>query len=76
VPRGEEEEMKKGRLVVGIVCLALAVVLGVIYFVVPADSPVFYAGEEDLRWVPAVILGIVGVVALATAGLGRRRDAR
>ena len=65
--------MNKGRLVGGIVCLALAVVLGVVYFVVPADSPVFYAGEQDLRWVPAVILGIVGIVLLATAGIGRQR---
>jgi hypothetical protein len=66
--------MKKGRLVVGIVCLALAAVLAVIYFVVPAERPVFGAGEQDFRWVPAVILGIVGAVSLATAGIGRQRQ--
>ena len=65
--------MKKGRLIGGIVCLALAVVLGVLSFVVPADSMIFYAGEENLRWFPAVVLGIVGIVLLATAGIGRRR---
>jgi uncharacterized membrane protein YphA (DoxX/SURF4 family) len=59
---------------VGLVCLVLAVVLAVIYFVVPADSPVFGAGEQDFRWVPAVILGIVGAISLATAGIGRRRE--
>ena len=66
--------MNKGRLVGGIICLVLAVVLGVLSFVLPADSMIFYAGEENLRWFPAVVLGIVGIVLLATAGIGRRRQ--
>ncbi len=27
---------------------------------------IFYAGEENLRWVPAVVLAIVGIILLAT----------
>jgi hypothetical protein len=65
--------MNKGRLVGGIVCLVLAVVLGVLSFVLPADSMIFYAGEQNLRWFPAVILGILGIALLATAGIGRQR---
>ena len=65
--------MNKGRLVGGIVCLVLAVVLGVLSLVLPPDSMIFYAGEENLRWFPAVVLGIVGIALLATAGSGRPR---
>ena len=28
----------------------------------------FYVGEQNLRWVPVVVLAIVGIVLLATAG--------
>jgi hypothetical protein len=66
--------MKAGRLIGGIICLVLAVVLGVLSFVLPTDSLIFYAGEQNLRWVPGVILGIVGIGLLATAGIGRQRE--
>ena len=62
--------MNKSRLIWGIVCLILAAVIGVLSFALPLDSPFFYAGEQNLRWVPAVVLGIVGIVLLATAGGG------
>ena len=65
--------MNRGRLVGGIICLAAGALLGVLSFVLPADSMIFYAGEENLRWLPAVILGILGVGLLATAGSGRAR---
>jgi len=60
--------MNKAKLIWGIVCLLLAAVLGVLSIVLPEDSMIFYAGEENLRWVPAVILGIVGIILLATMG--------
>jgi len=58
--------MNKSKLIWGIVCLIVAAVLGVLSVVLPEDSMVFYAGEANLRWVPAVVLGIVGIVLLAT----------
>jgi len=58
--------MNKSKLIWGIVCLVLAVVLGILSFVLPEDSMIFYAGEENLRWVPAVVLAIVGIILLAT----------
>jgi hypothetical protein len=58
--------MNKSKLIWGIVCLLLAAVLGVLSFVLPEDSMIFYAGEENLRWVPAVVLAIVGIILLAT----------
>jgi len=58
--------MNKSKLIWGIVCLVVAAALGVLSVVLPEDSMVFYAGEANLRWVPAVVLGIVGIVLLAT----------
>jgi hypothetical protein len=67
--------MNKTRLIWGIICLVLAAVLGVLSFALPLDSPIFYAGEQNLRWVPAVVLGIFGIVLLATAGNGGQATA-
>jgi len=60
--------MNKSRFIWGIVCLILAAMIGVLSFALPLDSPFFYAGEYNFRWVPAVVLGIFGIVLLATAG--------
>jgi intracellular septation protein A len=60
--------MNKSRLIWGIICLVLAAVLGVLSVALPPDSLMFYAGDQNMRWVPAVVLGIVGIVLLATAG--------
>lgn len=62
--------MNKSRLIWGVVCLVLAGIIAVLSFALPLDSPFFYAGEANLRWVPAVVLGIIGIVLLATAGSG------
>jgi len=66
--------MNKGRLIGGIVCLVLAVVFGVLYLVLPPDEFVFLSWEDDTwDWVPAVLFGVVGIVLLATAGIGRQK---
>jgi hypothetical protein len=65
--------MDKGRLIWGIICLALAALLGVLYFTLPPDRMMFTVGEENMAWLPAVVLGVVGIVLLATAGLGSQR---
>ena len=65
--------MNKGRLVGGIICLALAALLGVLNVVLPADELMFPVGDMDIPWAPAVILGIVGIVLLVTAGSGRQK---
>ena len=68
--------MNKAKLIWGIVCLLLAAVLGVLSIVLPEDSMIFYAGEENLRWVPAVVLGIVGIVLLATMNQSEEKKAQ
>jgi hypothetical protein len=65
--------VNKGRLAGGIICLALAALLGVLNIVLPADRLMFTVGDENMPWVPAVILGIVGIVLLATAGRGGQK---
>ena len=64
--------MNKGRFIGGIICLALAALLGVLNVELPADELMFTVGDENMPWVPVAILGIVGIVLLVTAGGGRR----
>ena len=64
--------MNKGRFIGGIICLALAALLGVLNIELPADELMFPVGDENMPWVPVIILGIVGVVLLVTAGGGRQ----
>jgi hypothetical protein len=67
------KEMNKGRFIGGIICLALAALLGVLNSTLPADKLMFQVGEENMTWIPPVILGIVGIALLATAGGGRQQ---
>ena len=62
--------MNKGQVIGGIICLALAALLGVLNVVLPADKLMFTVGEENMPWVPVAILGVVGILLLATAGRG------
>ena len=64
--------MSRGRLIGGIACLVLAAVLGVLYFTLPADKLMYNVGDENVPWLPAVLFAVVGVVLLASAGLGRQ----
>lgn len=59
--------MKKSNVIWGVVCLVLAAVLEILNLTLPPDSMIFYAGEQNMRWVPAVVLAITGIVLLATA---------
>jgi hypothetical protein len=60
--------MNKGRLIAGIIILAVAVLLAVLNATLPENEMVFMVGDVNMPWLPAMVLGIVGVVLLATAG--------
>jgi hypothetical protein len=60
--------MNKSRLIWGIICLALAALLAVLNIVLPAEDLMFMVGDTNMPWVPPVVLGILGIVLLATAG--------
>lgn len=65
--------MNKGRLVGGIICLALAALLGVLNLTLPAEDLMFQLGDENMPWVPVAALGIVGLALLVTAMSGGRK---
>jgi hypothetical protein len=65
--------MNKGRFVWGIICLALAALLGVLNLTLSADKLMFTVGDENMPWVPVAALAVVGLVLVATAGLGGQR---
>jgi len=62
--------MNKTRLIWGIVCLVLAGLLAVVNFTLPSESLMFQIGNQNMPWVPPIVLGIVGIVLLVTAGSG------
>ena len=62
--------MNKTRLIWGIICLALAGLLAVLNSTLPPEDLTFMIGDTNMPWVPPVVLGIVGIVLLATAGRG------
>jgi hypothetical protein len=64
--------MDRGRVAGGIVCLALAAVLGVANLRLPPDQLMFQVGDQNMPWLGPVILGALGIVLLATAFGGRR----
>jgi len=69
-------KMKKSNLIGGVICLAIAALLTVLNFTLSEDSIMFMVGDQNMPWVPPVVLGIVGVVLLATGGQERPTPAR
>jgi len=64
--------MDKGKLVGGIFCLALAGLLGVLWFVLPEGEVMFMIGDDNVVWVPILVLAGSGVALLSNA-LQRQR---
>jgi len=60
--------MNKSRLIWGIVCLALAALLAVLNIVLPADKLMFMVDGINRPYVPPIILGVIGLALLFTAG--------
>jgi len=69
-------KMKKSNLIGGVICLAIAALLTVLNFTLSEESIMFMVGDQNMPWVPPVVLGIVGVVLLATGGQERPTPAR
>jgi hypothetical protein len=62
--------MNKTRLIWGIILLVLAGVLVVLNLTLPSNSLMFMVGDINMPWIPPVVLGIVGIVLLASVGGG------
>jgi hypothetical protein len=59
--------MNKARLIWGIICLALAVLLAVLVAVLPAGQITFMVDGTDMPYIPPIILGIIGIALLNSA---------
>ena len=59
--------MNKSRLIGGIICLALAVLLAVLAVALPADKMIFMVDDANMPYVPAIGLGIVGLGLIITS---------
>ena len=69
----KEGMMDKGKLVGGIVCVLAAGLLGVAMFALPESKVVFMIGDNNVPWVPVIVLAGIGVALLGTSW--RRQDA-
>jgi hypothetical protein len=62
----KEEMMDKGKLAGGIICLVIAALLTVANLRLDPEDVMFQVGNVNMPWVPPVVLGIVGIILLAT----------
>ena len=60
------DKMNRGRLIWGIILLGLAGLLAVLNIVLPDEKLMFMVGDTNMSYIPPIILGIVGIVLLAT----------
>jgi hypothetical protein len=67
--------MNKTNLIWGIICLVIAGGLAIANLTLPPESLMFQIGKTNMPWVPPVVLGIVGIILLATAGIGGQSEA-
>jgi hypothetical protein len=63
--------MKKLNFFLGLGALLLAVVLAVLNLTLSPDKIWFDLGYGNWPWAPPIIFGVVGIILLATAGIGQ-----
>jgi uncharacterized membrane protein YccC len=63
----EEARMNVGRLIGGLICLAAAVLLGVLMVTLPEGKVVFMVGDRNLPIIPVTVLAILGLGLVVTA---------
>jgi hypothetical protein len=66
--------MNKSKLIWGIICLVIAGGLAVANLRLPEEDLMFMVGNVNMPWVPPVVLGIVGIVLLATANQPEEKE--
>jgi len=62
--------MNKTQLLWGIICLVVAAVLAVLNLTLPPEDLMFQVGDKNMSWLPPVVLGIMGIILVATANKG------
>jgi hypothetical protein len=59
-------DMNKSKLIWRIICLAIAGGLVVANLSLPPENLMFQVGDVNMPWVPPIVVGIIGIVLLAT----------
>jgi len=59
--------MNKSQIIWGVICLVIAIILGVLILTLPPESFMFQIGNQNMPWVPTVVIAGVGFVLLVTA---------
>jgi len=59
--------MNKSKLVWGIICLVIAGGLILANLRLPPENLMFQVGDVNMPWVPPIVLGILGIILLASA---------
>lgn len=59
--------MNKSKLVWGIICVVIAGGLTLANLRLPPEDLMFQVGDVNMPWVPPIVLGILGIILLATA---------
>ena len=59
--------MNKGRLIGGIVCLAVAALLAVLIFARPEGTVMFMVEGTNMPWIPVIVLAGLGAGLIGSA---------
>ena len=66
--------MNKSKLIWGIICLVIAGGLAVVNLTLSPEKVMFQIGEVNMPWVPPVVLGIIGIILLATVNQSEEKE--
>ena len=66
--------MTKSKLIWGIICLVIAGGVTVANLRLPEEDLMFMVGDINMPWVPPVVLGIIGIILLATANQPEEKE--
>jgi hypothetical protein len=67
--------MNRSKLIWGIICLVIAGGLTVANLALPPENLMFQVGDINMPWIPPVVLGIVGIILLATMNQPKEKKA-
>jgi len=66
--------MSKSQVTGGIICLVLAIFLAIVSFSLPPEKLMFMVGANNNIPLAPIILVVIGVLLVATAGWGKKKE--
>ncbi|MBI5841885.1 MAG: hypothetical protein HZB19_17490 [Chloroflexi bacterium] len=65
--------MNKSNLIWGIICLVIAGALAAANLTLPPEDLMFQIGDQNMPWVPPVVLAILGIILISTSNQGEEK---